>query len=432
MHIEWAEFMGSQILYIHGSSYRATHDVADQVFLAWQAKRRDKDEGYAKALSFAFDSADPLRNSVPDMLASVLIQALAGQSTGFLDEQYYVLRDRFLFYGGWTEKSYINTLGAMRHVSSGPATLLLLHDLDECSQDSRAVFLDYYKRLSEGSEYPLKVLVTSRKPRALLEELQGWPKINVDDLAPHADNDMGDETDRLMRLCPVGDGGDRIRGALNRLAPMNGTNLQVSLKLLQEHTGWPKDPSLESLTQFTHLLDRITPRDTPKNVLDKILRSNPDIEGLCWALNWLLCGYRPLSLWELTTILFHRRQRNHEIGAHPLDLSFPTSMKGLWCELESWLRVLAEFSHDQVTIRSEIRELLTGDTETDKYIWNEVRRTAHQTIAEFCFAHVITGGRLCAGRCARAKGAWASACGQRGVTMLVQSGVSSDMGPIER
>lgn len=268
-----------------------------------------------------------------------------------------------------------------------------MHDLDECSQDSRAIFLDYCTSLSERSEYPVKFLVTSRKPRALLEELREWPEINVDDFALHADNDTGDKADRLTRFCPMEDEKSRIRDTLNKLAPMDKTSLQVSLKLLQEHTGWPKDPSLESLTQFTHLLDSIIPRDTPENVLDKILRSNPDIDELCWVLNWLLCGYRPLSRWELTTILFHHhRRKNHETGAHPLDLSLPTIAKGIWRQLESWLRVLAEFSHDQVTIWSEIRDLLKEDTKTDRYIWNEVRRTAHQTIAEFCFANVATAG----------------------------------------
>jgi hypothetical protein len=95
-YIEWADTMSSEILYIHGSSNRATQDMADQIFLAWRARYQEMDVNYAKTLAFAFDSNDPLRNNVPDMLASFYIQALAGHSTGSLDEFYHAFHDWWL------------------------------------------------------------------------------------------------------------------------------------------------------------------------------------------------------------------------------------------------------------------------------------------------------------------------------------------------
>lgn len=95
---EWAEFAGSQILHIYGSSYRAAHNVAEQIFLAWQVKApQDWDDNYAKALCFSFDSTDPLRDNISDMLASVLVQVLGGHATGSVNGEYDVLQDRFIF-----------------------------------------------------------------------------------------------------------------------------------------------------------------------------------------------------------------------------------------------------------------------------------------------------------------------------------------------
>ncbi|PGH10862.1 hypothetical protein AJ79_05222 [Helicocarpus griseus UAMH5409] len=312
---------------------------------------------------------------------------------GTLGQLCHILQDVFLFHGGWTEKSGINTLSCVRHSTTSDSTLLLLHDLDECCQDSRATFLDLFKRISEHSELPLKILVTSRAPRALLTELQDWPAVNVDDLAPCANNVIDDEADRLTFLCPMEYQKNRIRGNLDRLSPMGKSSLRISLKLLEEHTRWPMDPSLESLAQFTHLLDCVNFLDATEIVLDKVLRSNPDMDALCWILSFLLCSYRPLSRWELTTALLHyRNQQNHDKDAHLQDLSLPTTMEGTCVKWESWIRVLADFNHNQVTIRSEIRELLKENTETHKYIWNDVAQTAHQTIAKFCFDHVAANG----------------------------------------
>ncbi len=58
--------------------------------------------------------------------------------------------------------------------------------------------------------------------------------------------------------------------------------------------------------------------------------------------------------------------------------------------MASRINVIAEFRHNQVRIRNEIWELLKDDTETSRYIWNEARSSAHETLAEFCFAHIAS------------------------------------------
>ncbi|KAL7790946.1 ankyrin repeat-containing domain protein [Trichoderma ceciliae] len=388
-HVEWVEYVGPQILYIHGNSYSLTHDVADQMFLAWQAKYQVKDTDNATALSFHFDSLDPLRNSISDMVASIIIQFMAGGAED-VAPCYENIHDAFLFNGGWTEKSWINILDIMKlHRPGKPHTLLLLHNLDECSKQSRAEFLEYYKKLLARTEHSLKIIVTSRQPNSLLEELHNCSRMNLDDSAIHIHANMGNIADHLTHSCPTEQERDQIKSNLERLALMENTNLRTSLKLIQDHTGWPEDPSLGSLAQFIDLLNQIAPHDAPEKVLDMVIRSNHDMDGLCWTLNWVLCAYRPLSWQELIAVVLLHDQKT---GVQSPDASPSFTWSRRWSQLESWLRVLAVLSYDQVLVRNEIRDLLVEDTETDKFIWNEVRRTGHQILTEFCFNHISMVG----------------------------------------
>lgn len=94
---EWVEFVGCQIFYLQGSSYRATQDVAGQILLAWEAKYQDKEMWRNPVLSFVFESSDPHRNSIPNMVASLLLQAMAGQHMGSTGEIYGILQDSVKF-----------------------------------------------------------------------------------------------------------------------------------------------------------------------------------------------------------------------------------------------------------------------------------------------------------------------------------------------
>lgn len=96
-YAEWVDFVGLQILYLHGSSYRPTQDVAEQILFAWEAKYRTADIWSNSVISFAFESTDPRGNAIPNMVASVLVQVLAGQQTETTKEVYDILRDSFRF-----------------------------------------------------------------------------------------------------------------------------------------------------------------------------------------------------------------------------------------------------------------------------------------------------------------------------------------------
>ncbi|KAK5987212.1 hypothetical protein PT974_11336 [Cladobotryum mycophilum] len=90
-YMRWATSSDIETLYIHGRSYSAAHDIADRIFLAWQAQCRDRDINYRMALSFTFDSADPLRNSASDMLASIIVHYIASNRFESLNHTYPIL-----------------------------------------------------------------------------------------------------------------------------------------------------------------------------------------------------------------------------------------------------------------------------------------------------------------------------------------------------
>lgn len=97
VRMKWSSFIGPQILYIHGASYRTTHDLADRILLSWAKELQEKDVyDHARVLSFTFDSKDPLRDEIPDMMASILIQSIAGRMTGSINPELEMFQDLFV------------------------------------------------------------------------------------------------------------------------------------------------------------------------------------------------------------------------------------------------------------------------------------------------------------------------------------------------
>ncbi|RSL51286.1 hypothetical protein CEP54_011475, partial [Fusarium duplospermum] len=97
VHTDWTKHIGSQILYVHGAVDQATHDMADMVFQALRAEFQATDDYRRfRALSFTFDSTDPLRDSLHDMVISFLIQSMTNSNNSDPVRQYHFLNDLFL------------------------------------------------------------------------------------------------------------------------------------------------------------------------------------------------------------------------------------------------------------------------------------------------------------------------------------------------
>ncbi|KAK7426426.1 hypothetical protein QQZ08_007021 [Neonectria magnoliae] len=396
---KWDGRVDSQILYIHGTSYITTHELANKCFLAWRSKQRWKDDGNAfKSLSFTFCSADPLRASISGMMTSLVVQTTmnTGQFHESRKDVNQKLQDLFLIGAGWTDQSCLSIFECIRFLLREPAAVILLHDFDECRSEGRSRFLDYYAKLSEETEQDLKLLITSRKPNALLPELMRWTKLDVDDMAFSPINgELETNVEDLTRFCPIKDATDRIQKLMNSLIAMDPICLHKILQLLQAHTGWPEDLSPQCLSHFIRLLELVDSADTPGRVLQKILRSHAQSDELCWALNWLISGHRPVSPRQLAAILLqHRNQQADESTASPVSSLVQEPTEAAQLQLESWLKGFADFTCDEVTIRRDTWDLLgddvgpRDDTGLEDFAWNEIRRSAHETIVEFCLTYL--------------------------------------------
>ncbi|KAI1771105.1 ankyrin repeat-containing domain protein [Hypoxylon cercidicola] len=377
---------GPQILHIRGSSRRLTHITADQIMLRGKARLRQRT--YASPvgyLSFIFDSRDPRRRSIPDMVTSVLVQGIYSIPKGTFSSPFHLLRDLFHMRGGWTAKSSISVFDLILTRFFPLGATIILHDFDECNWDSRRAFLNYYSTLANKTEYPLKFVITSREPNSLTAELTQWPQLDVDVYVTDFMSETRSFIADLIQLCPSEPSRRDIQEHLDRLSAITSTNLRTILRLLVDHTGWPDNPSRHSISQFTHLLSLISPSDTPERVLDKIIRADKNTDQLRWVLGWLLCSYRPLSLQELATVV-----QCYEFKTTSLESSVPLALTrpplAALQRMRSRLRMLADFRDDQATIHPEIRSLLVSNTDSDSYIWNEVADDAPQQLAEFCLA----------------------------------------------
>ncbi|KAI0154852.1 hypothetical protein GGR57DRAFT_98559 [Xylariaceae sp. FL1272] len=92
----------ASILCIHGSS-RIAHSVAGHIMCRGVTKLRErKIYRLNQYLSFTFDSRDPTRCSMSDMITSILAQTICGKLTGAINIDLNSMRDIFAIRGGWT------------------------------------------------------------------------------------------------------------------------------------------------------------------------------------------------------------------------------------------------------------------------------------------------------------------------------------------
>ncbi|KAF4433535.1 putative ankyrin repeat protein [Colletotrichum fructicola] len=182
---EWTSSIGNKIIYVHGDSTTTTHDVADYIF-ASHVKNLRESETFSpnRAYMYTFDSRDPLHDSIPSLVAGMLLQSVV--SRGCRRDECQQLQEPFLMQAGWGDNSCQVALETLKMTCLCQGLVLLLHDFDECNSDSGRRFLEYYGGMVEKTEHEFKLIITSRKPDILLSELAAWPKLNVDELPSNA------------------------------------------------------------------------------------------------------------------------------------------------------------------------------------------------------------------------------------------------------
>ncbi|KAK2728385.1 ankyrin unc44 [Colletotrichum kahawae] len=157
------------------------------------------------------------------------------------------------------------------------------------------------------------------------------------------------------------------------------------LEIVRNYTGWPEVQSRASLTEASRLLRSVSPTDTIRTFLHRLLKSHRCSEDIKLALSWLLCSYRPLNIQEFAFVCNRRRpyepSDQDDIGSQWLSVGL---ISRLPTGPSSVLRVLVDTEQEPVEIRGDVRDLLKHVPGADEYIWDEVRSTAHYTLFEFC------------------------------------------------
>lgn len=92
---EWKSSIGSKIIYVHGYSTTTTHHVANYIFDSHvEALRESETFSPNRAYMHTFDSRDPLHDSIPSMVAGMLLQSVV--SRGCRRDECQQLQEPFL------------------------------------------------------------------------------------------------------------------------------------------------------------------------------------------------------------------------------------------------------------------------------------------------------------------------------------------------
>lgn len=389
----WVEGSGARILYLHGSAPNIPDALADQLLWEWRVSRPADSENDTRIISFTFDRMDPLRDSMADFIVFAISQLRLAHHTSCLgalnQPSYQRLQSQMAFQGGWTEKAVLSNFDFL--AQSFENAVFLLKNFEECDEHSRALFHQHLKTMSEGTEEHIRIIVTTKRPHALLTELSRWPEINTDELSPAAGL-PADGFDKSPFCSPAqvnfspeigGIFQMKMKVIIAQLTDMNVAQLDSILQLVQDHTGWPHPHSGWSFGDVFAILNSIRPGDGVEQVLDRLLRRYSSHDGFNWILSWLIVAARPLTLRELAGLLC-------SYYAEGTDLQVTTELDAMALEtaqwqLKAWLRGFIDLDQGQVTFRGDIRDIILNSTSSQvQFLWQQLRGPAHQNIAEFC------------------------------------------------
>ncbi|EXU99423.1 ankyrin repeat protein [Metarhizium robertsii] len=401
-HQKWIEGRGHRLIYVHGTDRNASIVAAEQIFAKCRQRMQALGIPQGCAFSFSFSSRDPLRRSASSMICTMISHDLTTHRKQ--TALHGLVLDQYRLQNGWTEQDAMLWLNMRWLGELSSYRCILLHDFDECDKQSRTAFLNFFNSRADGCEFNAKILVTSRQPGALLDEVARWPEINIDRLCSPEKTVKGAGSLEGSGLdgfaTPASTSRDpfrlltdldltriyaaRLERGRQHLKAMDHDRSSFILELLQAHSAWPEDISTRSLTKFANLLDRISPTTTAKDMLVIILQSLPDTGAVQWILKWLVHSYRPLTRVELATILYLQPVK----GAQPSSDASPAALAEALSNITNWLRGVVDFYQDQMVVRSEVWNIFMEDAGTENRLLRDNSDICHSTILDFCLAYL--------------------------------------------
>lgn len=390
----WLHSSSCQILYIHGD--HNTKEVADRVFysLEGQAQRFKR---RAIVLYFSFDRYDIRRDSVRDMLATFVAQI----ATHFpnLSRAVETFFKQLHTDHGWTEKDLIQYFERFRIMGELKQTMVVVNSFDECAKDSRRRFLNNIIYKYHNSEAPWKIVVTSHNPGALSDELSDSFCVPIDLLASDPASDSRAYTDiriqynkELLRILrpDLNPQKQKVHEELLFISKLEPLVQHVIYEQIQIRDEWPETSIQELFGALDLTQGGVEDGKALIFVLDWVLERFPDQAMLRRLLSWLLYAVRPLTIWELATVL--SPDTDQDQGDVSPNLLFVESLIPM---IQRWLAGIIEVEHNEVKFQSpKLHSLMlpSGDSRDESaaklHAWDEVKDKAQFEITSFCFGYL--------------------------------------------
>ncbi|VZH95650.1 unnamed protein product [Fusarium fujikuroi] len=387
----WLNSPCPQILYLHGS--HRVRDVAESVFYALEdeatkAKRR------ANVLFFSFDRFDVRADSIRDMIATFLAQICnhhpkLGPAINRLCSQ--IENER-----GWTETDLIQFFEMFRISAEVEQTMIVINHFDECTKGSRKRFLDHITDKYYNDETPWKIVVTSHEPGALSEELSGPFCVPID-ISPGEFGDLdadGFENDIQALIGSRGDltfREEQIHVELRFMEKLDPPVRHILCEQLRIREEWPDEMSTDDAIGLLGLPKHVAEGDKAMvSVLNAVLKQNTDPKSLECLFSWLLYAVRPLTIWELATVLWFSDERE----GNKVSPSF-MAVDRLVEKIEKDLTGILEVDHNEVRFKHPCFHeiMVNGDASTQNAedkdcLWNKIKGKAHHVIQSMCLDYL--------------------------------------------
>lgn len=370
---EWRDATSSDFLYIHGDIDMT--GTSEQLFYALdqQAIRGSQHES---VLYFSFDRHDTNRNTLKDMLATFLSQMIchnAGVFNLWAELIFVQLNEEH----GWTDGDLLQWFNHCSSIFFTRSAYLVIDRFDECPKAGRDSFVDCLYRRTASEETAWKVAITSRKAISLPQGPQEWRRIDqamfmASDERLNTDNQVTNTTkvkNILLRYRPELVNEDAWLQSTNRIS--SGDTLIQSI--IVEHSmsipEWPRKLSTEEVFDLVENED--SGDELLMKILDSIFRKLAERFPVQTMLKWLLYSARPLSLWEITSVLYPDGLDNPRASPEPENVREFAQI----CETR--LRGVIEIRDTRVRLRDpRLRALLTrAPSASSAYLWDDIDAT---------------------------------------------------------
>ncbi|TFB03946.1 Ankyrin-3 [Trichoderma ghanense] len=389
---DWLQHRGPQMLYLHGT--KRVRETAEQLFYTLEEQALKIKN--CVVLYFSFDRYDVRCDSVRDMLATFLAQILCFYPS--VDDRIKTTFLRFHEEHGWTEDDLIYWFERFRFTEKVEHVMFVINHFDECTKGSRKQFLENFAYLAEASENSWKVVVTSHKPDALSKELDGPWCVNVDldaepgedSLTNIVDDDSKDDMAHLLTARPeLHYEPSLIEDQLRYIEKYDPLVKHVIREQAAARQDWPSQVSIQTLLEPL-TLDADAAVDDDGNLeqlLAWVLKNAPEPDTLRRLLTWILYSVRPLTVWELATVL--------SMGSDDKGRVAPDAeaIDSLFSKIKQWLAGIVVVQHNEVKIwHPRLRNILmalNGEKSAEsRFIWGDIKKTAHFDIASFCLRYL--------------------------------------------